>query len=136
MLRTAIPAGHAKAEQVAAPFSMHSHTLNRRVKALGTSYQELLDESRFEVARQLLKDSRMEISEIAAMLDDVDARSFIRAFRHWSGTTRARWRENVRQRGEVRPREAASAYCRPAAQPCPSAARSGSGDGPTPSMFG
>jgi AraC-like DNA-binding protein len=95
VLRAAIPAGHAKAEQVAAPFSMHSHTLNRRVKALGTSYQELLDERRFEVARQSLKDSRMEISEIAAMLDVADARSFIRAFRHWSGTTRARWRENV-----------------------------------------
>lgn len=63
MLRTAIPAGHAKAEQVAVPFSMHSHTLNRRVKALGRSNQELLDESRFEVARQLLNDSRMEITE-------------------------------------------------------------------------
>jgi AraC-like DNA-binding protein len=71
---------------------MHSHTLSRRLKALGTSYQELLDESRFEVARQLLKHSRMEISEIAGMLDYAGARSFIRAFRRWSGTTPARWR--------------------------------------------
>jgi len=92
ILRTAIPAGSAKEDQVAALFSMHSRTLHRRLNAFGTSYQGLLDETRHEIACQMLADSSMDIGEIAAFLDYADARSFIRAFRRWSDTTPARWR--------------------------------------------
>jgi AraC-like DNA-binding protein len=109
ILRTAIPAGHAKADQLAALFSMHSRTLNRRLDAFGTSYHELLDESRFEIARQLLGDSAMDVSEIAALLDYADARSFIRAFRRWSDTTPARWR-TTRATARVRGRDRGASH--------------------------
>jgi len=36
---------------------MHSRTLNRRLNTFGTGFQELVDESRFEIARQMLEDS-------------------------------------------------------------------------------
>jgi AraC-like DNA-binding protein len=92
ILRTAIPAGQGKADQVASLFSMHSRTLNRRLNALGTSYQDLVDEVRYEIARQVLENSSMDVSELAAFLDYAGARSFIRAFRRWSDTTPASWR--------------------------------------------
>jgi AraC-like DNA-binding protein len=92
VLRTALVAGQGKAEQVAALFAMHSRTLNRRLNAFGTGFQNLVDESRFEIARQMLEDSAMEVSQIAALLDYADASAFTRAFRRWSGTTPARWR--------------------------------------------
>jgi AraC-like DNA-binding protein len=92
VLRTALVKGHAKADQVAAVFSMHSRTLNRRLNAYGTGFQELVDEIRFEIARQMLANSAMEVREIAMALDYADASAFTRAFRRWSGTTPARWR--------------------------------------------
>jgi AraC-like DNA-binding protein len=92
LLRTAVTTGHGSADQVAAIFSMHSRTLNRRLNAFGTGFRQLVDESRFEIARQMLEDTAMEVSQIASLLDYADASAFTRAFRRWSGTTPARWR--------------------------------------------
>jgi len=92
VLRRALVTGQARAGQVAALFSMHARTLNRRLNEFGTGFQELVDEGRFEIARQLLEDSAMEVRQIAAVLDYADASAFTRAFRRWSGTTPARWR--------------------------------------------
>ena len=92
VLRTALLTGHAGADQVAALFSMHSRTLSRRLDAFGTSFRELVDEGRFEIARRLLESTALEVSEIATSLDYADASAFTRAFRRWSGTTPAAWR--------------------------------------------
>jgi AraC-like DNA-binding protein len=94
VLRTALLTGHARSDQVAALFSIHSRTLTRRLKDFGTSFQELLDEGRFEIARQMLDDTRMEVSQIALVLDYADASAFTRAFRRWSGATPTQWRKN------------------------------------------
>ncbi len=94
VLRTALLTGHARSDQIAALFSIHSRTLSRRLKDFGTSFQELQDEGRFEIARQLLEDTRLEVSQIAVTLDYADASAFTRAFRRWSGTTPAQWRKN------------------------------------------
>jgi len=97
VLRAALLSGHANADQVAALFSMHPRTLSRRLHTYGVGYQQLVDESRFEVARQMLKDSDLDIRRIALMLHYSEARSFIRAFRRWSGETPARWRATQKQ---------------------------------------
>jgi AraC-like DNA-binding protein len=92
VLRTSIITGQASAEQVAAIFSMHTRTLNRRLHGAGTGFRELVDEARFEIARQMLETSVMEMTQIATMLGYTDASAFTRAFRRWSGTTPTRWR--------------------------------------------
>jgi AraC-like DNA-binding protein len=92
VLRTALLTGQARADQVATLFSMHSRTLGRRLSAFGTSYRRLVDETGFEIARQMLEDSAVEVNRIAVTLDYADASAFTRAFRRWSGTTPARWR--------------------------------------------
>ena len=92
VLRAALVTGHATADQVALLFSMHSRTLNRRLNAFGTGFQKLLDESRFEIARQMLEDSSMEVGRIAELLDYAAPGAFTRAFRRWSGTTPEQWR--------------------------------------------
>ena len=84
----------ARSDQVAKLFSIHSRTLSRRLNACGTSFQELLDEGRFEIARQLLEDTRMELHRIAESLEYADASAFTRAFRRWSGITPGQWRKN------------------------------------------
>jgi len=97
MLRIALLTGHAKANQVAALLSVHSRTLSRRLNAFGTSFQELVDETKFEIARQMLRDSAMEVGQIAELLDYAGASAFTRAFRRWSGTTPATWRAESRR---------------------------------------
>ncbi len=92
VLATALLTGHAGADQVAALFAMHSRTMNRRLQAFGVSFQELVDEGRFAIARRMLKHGSLDVSEIAAALDYADASAFTRAFRRWSGTTPAVWR--------------------------------------------
>jgi len=92
VLRTALLTGNARADQLAALFSMHSSTLARRLKAYGVGFRELVDECRYDVAREMLANSALDVSHIAAMLDYADASAFTRAFKRWSGSTPARWR--------------------------------------------
>jgi AraC-like DNA-binding protein len=96
VLRTALMTGHAKADQVAALFGIHIRTLDRRLNAFSTGFQQLVDETRFEIARRMLEDSDMEVGQIAALLDYAAPGVFTRAFRRWSGTTPARWRAEAR----------------------------------------
>jgi AraC-like DNA-binding protein len=92
VLRTALLTDDAGAARVAALLSMHSRTLRRRLVAGGTTFRALVDEVRFEIARQLLEDSSLHVGGIADTLGYSDASAFTRAFRRWSGTTPARWR--------------------------------------------
>ena len=76
-----------------------------------TGFQQLLDQGRFEIARQMLGGSAMEVIDIAALLDYADASAFTRAFRSWIGTTPARWRAT--RSGAAEDLRGASARCRP-----------------------
>ena len=55
-------------EGLARQMNCSSRTLRRHLQALGSSYQQLLDELRFERAKQLLADEQMPISRIAEAL--------------------------------------------------------------------
>ena len=92
VLRSALMTGHCSEEQIALLFSMHSHTLRRRLEANGISFHELVNECRFEIARQMLENTSLSIAQIGDSLGYSRSSSFIRAFRRWSGTTPAKWR--------------------------------------------
>jgi AraC-like DNA-binding protein len=77
--------------------SMHRRTLNRRLKAQGTTFQQVLDDVRFEVARDLLANSNVHLDDIAATLGYAAVTPFMRTFRRWSGTTPGHWRRSVRE---------------------------------------
>ena len=93
VLHSALYAQRATADHIAAVFSIHPRTLNRHLRSCGTSFQELADQSRFEIAQQLLENSSMKLNQIAATLNYSDASAFSRAFRRWSGMSPALWRE-------------------------------------------
>lgn len=105
VLRTVIVTGHSSADEVAELFSMHRCTMSRHLNELGTSFQGLVSEVRFEIARQLLEDSRMEIIQIASLLGYSNASAFTRAFRKWSSTTPADWRKTAQGRNHDTQRE-------------------------------
>jgi AraC-like DNA-binding protein len=86
-LSTLLLAKAATGDEVAKLLSMHHRTLNRRLRAEGTTFQQVLDEVRFEAACQLLDTARIPITEIAVSLGYAEPSAFSRAFRRWSGTT-------------------------------------------------
>lgn len=99
LLRTTLVTGHATADEVAELLSMHRRTLNRHLKTQGISFRKLADEVRFEISRQLLEDSDMDIVEVASLLGYSNASAFTRAFRRWSSTTPAVWRTRALNKG-------------------------------------
>jgi AraC-like DNA-binding protein len=92
VLRPALLANHGSADQIATLLSMHSRTLHRRLATSGTNFRALVDECRYEIARQMLGHTDSDVGHIAYVLDYADTSAFARAFRRWSGTTPSRWR--------------------------------------------
>ena len=95
VLRMLLLQGGASGDEAARMLSMHRRTLNRRLQAEGTTFQQVLDEVRFEVARQLLAGSGIALDDVAATLGYSGVCPFMRAFRRWSGTTPGRWRRDA-----------------------------------------
>ncbi len=92
VLRVLLLTHSGSARQVAAFFSLHPRTLNRRLQAQGTTFQKLVDEGRYTIARHLLENTRMSMGQISAVLDYSDASAFTRAFRRWAGVAPMAWR--------------------------------------------
>ena len=93
ILRSALLTSRHGEEQVAALFGMTVRTFIRRLDACGTSFHALVDECRFELARQMLKTTALPVQQIAEALGYARSSTFIRAFRRWSSVTPARWRK-------------------------------------------
>lgn len=83
----------ASAVTIAKQFSVHPRTLSRRLKDAATSFQEIVAQYRFDIAKQLLENSSLDINQIVLFLDYADARAFGRAIKGWSGVTPATRRE-------------------------------------------
>lgn len=77
---------------VAKELGMGERTLQRRITDEGTTFRQLLNETRHELVRQYLGDASVEITEAAFLVGYEDANSFYRAFRSWEGKTPAEWR--------------------------------------------
>jgi AraC-like DNA-binding protein len=95
-LRVLLLHGKSSGDDVARMLAMHRRTLNRRLEAEGATLQGILDQVRFEVARQLLADTHLAIDDVAAALGYAGVSPFLRAFRRWSGATPGRWRRTAR----------------------------------------
>jgi AraC-like DNA-binding protein len=71
---------------------MGSRTLQRRLTDAGITFQQVVEETRRELARHYLKQRAVELNEAAFLLGFEDANSFFRAFQGWEGTTPGAWR--------------------------------------------
>jgi AraC-like DNA-binding protein len=97
VLRAALLTDRADADHIASLFSIHRRTLNRRLNEDGISFKDLVEEQRYEIARQTLLDTDLQVGDVAALLGYADASAFTRAFRRWSGAAPAAWRSEARR---------------------------------------
>jgi len=71
---------------------MNRRTLTRRLRAEGTSFKQLANETQFRVAKQLLGDTGMSLVQVSVVLHFSEPAAFSHAFRRWSGMTPSAWR--------------------------------------------
>ena len=93
-----IGSGDANQATVASSFGMSSSTLHRRLTALGTSFRDVLDEVRCEMACRLLADTAVPVAQVALMLDYSEASAFTRSFKRRLGCGPAAWRAATQDR--------------------------------------
>ncbi len=74
-------------ETVAAGLAMSVPTLRRRLEEEGTTFTDLVDDVRRELAERYLRDHDRTIGEIASLLGFAHAPAFHKAFRRWNGVT-------------------------------------------------
>lgn len=95
-LQSMVFSGTASSEGIARLFDLHERTLRRRLAAEGATAHQLIQETLFAVARQLLHETQLSVSEIAAALHYGDTAAFSNAFHRWAGQAPSRWRQAVR----------------------------------------
>lgn len=74
-----------KLNQIADQLNMTPQTLHRRLTKEGTSYQRIKDNIRRDIAVTRLVKDRMPVKQVAEIVGFSEARSFTRAFKHWTG---------------------------------------------------
>lgn len=93
MALAAHPHDTHSAEGVAALLNMSTRTLHRQLKEEGATLQQLKDGVRSDRAKDLLLRSSKPVKQIAMMVGFRSEKSFIRAFRQWTGCTPGEFRQ-------------------------------------------
>lgn len=79
-------------QDIARELGMSARTLQRRLTDAEVTFQQLVEATRRELARQYLSQRTIELKEAAFLLGYEDANSFFRAFQEWEGTSPGAWR--------------------------------------------
>ena len=89
--------GDIRIGAVARQLTTTPRTLQRRLAAIGMSYQELVDSARREAAERLLGDPALVIAEVAYLLGYSEPAAFHHAFKRWTADTPHAYREAKRR---------------------------------------
>ena len=87
-----LPQGEPRRETVAQSLQLSERTLQRRLDEEGTSFQQLLDDTRRTLAEQYLARADLALLEVAYLLGFADPSNFFRAFKRWFAMTPGEYR--------------------------------------------
>jgi AraC-like DNA-binding protein len=82
-----LASGQYSVDDVASRLAVSRRTLQRHLSNEGTTFQEILDGLREQLARHYLSKSDYSSAQVAFLLGYEDPNSFSRAFRSWTGQT-------------------------------------------------
>ncbi len=95
LLLELLPVGRATMGDVAAELAMSTRTLHRRLAGEDTTFQQILDQTREDLARHYLANPHLSAPEISFLLGYEETSSFYRAFHNWTGETPERVRSGA-----------------------------------------
>jgi len=84
--------GEPSQEDVAEMLNMSARTLQRKLGDGGTTYKEILDDTRHALALQYLSARTHSVSDVTYLLGFSSGSCFTRAFRRWTGQSPSDWR--------------------------------------------
>jgi AraC-like DNA-binding protein len=79
--------GDASMDAIAARLAVSRQTLFRRLKAEGTTFEQVLDALRHRLALHYLGGKKVSVNETAYLVGFSDPAAFSRAFKRWTGTS-------------------------------------------------
>jgi AraC-like DNA-binding protein len=92
--------GECTREMIAAAMAMSPTALQFKLSKRDTSFHELLDATRKELACSYLRQSALTVTEITYLLGFNDTSNFARAFRRWTGLSPTDFREKPETRAD------------------------------------
>jgi AraC-like DNA-binding protein len=93
----ALPSGSPGEQEIAQALALSQRTLQRRLARVGTTFGDVLDTTRRDLAFHYLADPARQVSEVAYLLGFAEAASFTRAFRRWTGLAPGEYRAALGQ---------------------------------------
>lgn len=81
---------------IARQLALHPRTLQRRLAAAGTTFDQLLDEVRREATRRYLRDTDMPMGQLAGVLGYSEQSVLTRSCRRWFGASPMALRQTLR----------------------------------------
>jgi AraC-like DNA-binding protein len=98
-----LPDGEPRRDQIAGELCMSERTLQRRLEAEATSFVQLLDDTRRELAEQYLGRLHLSLAQAAYLLGFADQSSFFRACRRWFDLSPGQYRSQLLRHATERP---------------------------------
>ncbi len=80
-----LPNGPPDQQEIAAALNVSNRTLQRKLKDEGTSFLDLLKDTRLQLAQQYLRQPSRSVVETAYLLGFSEPSTFSRAFKRWTG---------------------------------------------------
>jgi AraC-like DNA-binding protein len=90
-----LPRGDFSLASLAQSLETTEDDLSTKLKACGTSYQQLLGDTRRELSEEYIMRSDLSVNEIAYMLGFSDCSNFARSFRRWTGLSPSDFRDQL-----------------------------------------
>ena len=104
MIIRRLPDGEPRRDEIASELCMSERTLQRRLEEEGTSFMQLMDDTRRELAEQYLGRLQLSLAQAAYLLGFADQSSFFRACRRWFDLSPGQYRSQLHPRSTERPR--------------------------------
>ena len=95
-----LPDGDPMRGDIARAMCMSERTLQRRLQEEGTSYQQLVDETRKELAQRYLRQSQLSLSQAAYLLGFAEQSTFFRACKRWFDMSPNQYRHHFAKHGD------------------------------------
>ena len=90
-----LPDGPPSQQQIADALHVSNRTLQRKLKEEGTSFMDLLQETRLQLATKYLRAPNRSVVETAYLLGFSEPSTFSRAFKRWTGMAPADFRASA-----------------------------------------
>ena len=88
-----LPDGPPNQQQIANALHVSNRTLQRKLKDEGTSFMDLLRDTRLQLARKYLRQPNRSVVETSYLLGFSEPSTFSRAFKRWTGVAPAEFRD-------------------------------------------